>query len=118
MNTYEALKRLSVVVKNSRATLGLNQRDYAKLLETSHPSISNLENGKYINLPDHATLVRLARVLKIPYWNLMKILEGEEKLDSPEVLTTEEILVGVSQIGSLEDAVKILCALATRIDRF
>ncbi len=117
MDTSQALRRLGIIVKNARATLGYNQRQFARLFGTSHPSISNLENGNYINLPDHSTLVRLAQILKIPYWQLIKSLEEGEELNFPETLSAEEIIVAISSLDSLEDCLDVNLALTQKIER-
>ena len=117
MDTSLALKRLGVIVKNTRATIGFNQRQFAKLFGTSHPSISNLENGRYINLPDHSTLIRLAQIIKVPYWQLIKSLEEGNELIFPESLSVEEVIAGISSLDSVEDCLDILYYLSEKIQR-
>lgn len=117
MDISKALKNLASVVKNSRSSLGMNQREYAKLFGTSHPSISNLEKAKYINLPDHSTLVRLAQILRIPYWQLIKTLEEGSDLPYLENLTVEQISAGITKVDSIDDCLSLLFVLTKKIEK-
>ena len=116
MDTSLALKRLALIVKNARSALGYNQRQFAKLFGSSHPSISNLENANYINLPDHSTLVRLSQILKIPYWELIKSLEEGAEITKVENISVEEIIIAIKGLDSIDDCLDVMTALCEQVD--
>lgn len=47
-------------IKSIRGKLGLNQKDFAKLIDATVPAVSNWENGR--SLPNNERLKRIAAV--------------------------------------------------------
>jgi transcriptional regulator with XRE-family HTH domain len=111
-----AVKILANLIKNDRATRGMTQREYARLLGGSNSSISNLENGNYLDLPEHRTLNKLAQeILRIEYSELIKLLEDGGSIDSSPPSKTE-LISAISQLDSMEDLLDIHSALSRRMD--
>lgn len=118
MDTEKALKKLAVLVKNSRATLGMTQRQYSMLFGDRAPSITNLEKANYIDLPNHYTLEKIAEINRIPYWQLIKYLEDDSTdLDFPEALTKEQIIVAIKQIDDLQELLDLHWEVSVQIER-
>lgn len=120
MDTQRALKKLAVLVKDSRATLGMSQEDYAKLFGDRKPSISRLEKADYLNLPEHTTLEKIAEILRIPYWELIKYLETDQIENSSlrvKPLTEEQMIAGVRRNFDINSLLNILWELSVQIER-
>ena len=119
MDVRKALKRLATLVKNSRAELGMTQREYLALFGDRTPSISNLEKANYVNLPDHGTLQKIAEILRITYWELIKILEETEEsfAELPDTLTVEEIQAGIGALDNIDDLLDCQLTIAKKIEK-
>ncbi len=95
----------------------LRQRDFGKLFGASNASVSNIENGNYLDLPEHRTLNELAtKVLKIEYWELIRLLHQGEEPVLPQNLTASQIIAALELIEDSEDLHDILSAVVRRID--
>lgn len=93
MDIDKAVEQLANLVYDTRTSLNMSQRQFAKLFSTTSSSISNLENGNYKDLPEHRTLNRFAiDIMKIEYSELIKTLETESEpaivreINKPEVI--------------------------------
>ncbi len=119
MDTNKALKKLAVLVKNSRAELGMTQRQYLALFGDQTPSISNLEKANYVNLPDHGTLQKIAEILRIPYWKLIKHLESDDQseLQLPTPLSKEQLIAEIKRCSDLECLLDLQFELSVQIER-
>lgn len=118
MDTERALKKLANLVKDSRATLGMTQEQYARLFGDRSPSISRLEKADYIDLPNHNTLEKLAEILRIPYWELIKYLSSDDRdVLTPKPLTEEQIIAGIKQNFPLKSLLNIDWELRVEIER-
>lgn len=121
MDINQAVKNLANLVYDTRTRMNLSQRKFAKLFQTTSSSISNLENGNYLDLPEHRTLNRFATdILKIKYSKLIEILEedGEiQDLEDSTKITKDRIIAGLYQLESLEDVLDALSVLSEVADR-
>lgn len=114
MDIDRAVKNLAKLVYDTRARMNLSQRKFAKLFKTTSSSISNLENGNYLDLPEHRTLNRFATdILKIKYSRLIEILEQEEVEEVSEnfqdatSISKAQLIAGLHQLRSLDEALDL-----------
>jgi len=85
MGSYLDTKRLANLVRSKRGSRGL--RETALIIGNVSPStISRVENGK---IPDMDTFLALCDWLGVPPAQLIKNTEGEEALDTPEVISIQ-----------------------------
>jgi transcriptional regulator with XRE-family HTH domain len=117
----KAVKKLAGLVYDARTSMNLRQKDFGKLFGASNASISNIENGNYLDLPEHRTLNRLAtEILKIEYSELIAILEADQEVSTPESVTNEQLVAQAMAIFEkldLDSLYDVHFALAKRIDR-
>lgn len=118
MDTKRALKKLAILVKDSRSSLDMTQEQYARLFGDRSPSVSRLEKADYIDLPNHNTLEKVAEILRIPYWELIEYLLSEnETVLSLKPLTEEQIIAGIKQNFSVDSLLNIDWELRVQIER-
>ena len=111
MDINRAVKNLAKLVYETRTNMRLSQRKFAKLFQTTSSSISNLENGNYLDLPEHRTLNRFATdILKVKYSKLIEILEQEEvsqDFQDATKITKDQLIAGLHQLENLDDALDV-----------
>lgn len=121
MNNQEAFKRLAALIRDSRERMGMTYREYGALFGDLNPSISNIEKMRYANLPSHRTLVKLAEILRIPYWKLIRYLEvgNEDELESlyAEDLTKSEINTQIRKVSDIHSIQDIVSTAVQQMDR-
>ena len=118
MDIGKAVKNLADLVLDYRTKLNLRQDDFGKLFGKSNASVSNIENGNYLDLPEHRTLNELAiKVFEIEYWELIKLLHEGGKIESPTKISEEQIIAALESIDDLDSLLNIHSALAKRLDR-
>lgn len=104
MKIETAVKRLAEIVYDTRTSMNLSQKQFARLFRATGSSISNLENGNYLDLPEHRTLNRFAKqVLKIEYWELIKKLDDGSQITMPSPIPKDWVVAAIAEIKSLDE---------------
>lgn len=117
MDIEKAVRNLAGLVFNVRTKMKLRQANFGKFFGASNATVSNIENGNYLDLPEHRTLNEFAtKILKIEYWELIKLLHENGKANPIRPISKDEIIAGLELQANLDDLYDVHSALAKRID--